>query len=218
MMNSWKQIIKKESSKLYFIELMNFLDVEYKNKTVYPPREDLFKCFDLTPFKQVKVVIIGQDPYHQKDQAHGLCFSVKHGNKTPPSLRNIFNELKSDLNIDHSKNTDLTHWASQGVLLLNKVLSVVESKPTSHSNQGWEQFTDKIIMELNETKRPIIFVLWGNNAKDLKRLITHNHHHIIESSHPSPLSAYHSFNGSKPFSKINEILLSENFLAIDWSL
>ncbi len=218
MMNSWKQIIEKETLKPYFIDLMSFLDTEYKNKVVYPPREDLFNCFDLTPFNKVKVVIIGQDPYHQKNQAHGLCFSVKRGNKTPPSLRNIFVELNSDLNIDHSQNTDLSNWASQGVLLLNKVMSVIESKPTSHANQGWEQFSDNIIIELNEKPSPIIFVLWGNDAKKSKKLITNKRHYIIESSHPSPLSAYHSFNGSKPFSKINKILLSENILAIDWSL
>lgn len=218
MMNSWTQIIKKEKNKAYFKDLEDFLDNEYKSKIIYPKREDLYNAFELTPFNEVKVVIIGQDPYHQKNQSHGLCFSVLSDTKMPPSLRNIFKELKSDLNIDRKDDTDLTNWARQGVLLLNKVLSVEESKPTSHSNVGWERFTDQIIIELNKTDKPIIFVLWGNNAQAAKSMITNKQHYIIESSHPSPLSAYHSFNGSKPFSKINEILEKTNQDVIDWSL
>lgn len=217
-MNSWKKIIEAEAKKPYFKSLYTFLENEYETKIIYPKREDLFNCFKLVSFEEVKVVIIGQDPYHQKGQSHGLCFSVLKDCKTPPSLRNIFNELNSDLNIDRKDNTNLSNWASQGILLLNKVLSVEESKPTSHSNKGWETFTDRIIMELNKREDPIIFVLWGNNAKVSKKLITNNIHYIIESSHPSPLSAYHSFNGSKPFSKINNILKSESFQEIDWSL
>lgn len=217
MMQTWKQIIKTESKKDYFIQLEAFLDKQYQDKTIYPKREDLFMAFKLCKYKDVKVVIIGQDPYHQKNQSHGLCFSVLQGNKTPPSLRNIFNELEADLNINHKDNTDLSGWAKQGVLLLNKVLSVQESKPNSHQNQGWEIFTDKIIKELNKSESPLIFVLWGNDAQKSEKIITNKKHYIIKSSHPSPLAAYHSFNGSRPFSKINNIFKSEGLKAIDWS-
>lgn len=218
MTNNWKQIIEEEAEKAYFNDLRLFLDKEYSGKVIYPKYEDLFNCFKLTPFNQVKVVIIGQDPYHQKGQSHGLCFSVLEDCKMPPSLRNIFKELKNDLNIDRKDNTDLSNWARQGVLLLNKVLSVEDSKPTSHSNKGWEVFTDNIIKHLNNKNKPVIFVLWGNNAQKAKDLITNSSHYIIESSHPSPLAAYHSFNGSRPFSKINSILQKENIEEIDWSL
>ena len=217
-MKSWNQIIKTEMSKEYFKKLNTFLDNEYSEKTIYPKREDLFKAFELTDFKDVKVVIIGQDPYHQKGQSHGLCFSVLNDCKTPPSLRNIFKELNNDLSVDRKEETDLSNWAKQGVLLLNKVLSVEESKPTSHANVGWEIFTDNIIIELNKKAEPIIFVLWGNKAQVSKALITNKQHYIIESSHPSPLGAYRSFNGSKPFSKINNILEAEGLNEIDWSL
>lgn len=217
-MQSWEKIIKNESKKPYFKKLINFLDQEYGSKNVYPSKDNLFNCFKLTPFNNVKVVIIGQDPYHQKGQAHGLAFSVLEDCKMPPSLRNIFKELKADLDIDNKDNTNLSNWASQGILLINKVLSVVDSKPTSHSNIGWETFTDNILKELNKSDAPIIYVLWGNNAQTSKKFITNNNHYIIESSHPSPLSAYHSFNGSKPFSKINAILNSHDIKAIDWSL
>lgn len=216
-MMTWEKIIEAESNKPYFKSLLSFLEKEYQEKNVYPKQSDLFNCFKLTPYIDVKVVIIGQDPYHQRGQAHGLAFSVLKNCKMPPSLRNIFKELRSDLAIDRKNNTDLTNWALQGVLLLNKVLSVVDSMPTSHSNIGWEKFTDNILKHLNNKDTPIIFVLWGKKAQAAKSLITNSKHHIIESSHPSPLSAYHSFNGSKPFSKINSILSKEKMQTIDWS-
>ncbi|NLC54564.1 MAG: uracil-DNA glycosylase [Erysipelothrix sp.] len=218
MTKTWTQIIENERQKQYFIELEAFLNKEYLENDIYPSRENLFNCFKLTALDKVKVVIIGQDPYHQKGQAHGLCFSVLSGTKMPPSLNNIFKELKADLNIDRNNATDLSNWAKQGVLLLNKVLSVRDSKPNSHQNKGWETFTDKIISEVNAKSNRVIFVLWGNNAQAAKRLISNKHHFIIESSHPSPLSAYHSFNGSKPFSKINNLLKNEGLSEIDWSL
>lgn len=217
-MINWQDFIDLEKDKTYFKQLENFLDKEYKSKTIYPKRSDIFNCFKLTRLDQVKVVIIGQDPYHQIGQSHGLCFSVLQGQKTPPSLRNIFNELERDLNIDHRSNTDLSGWARQGILLLNKVLTVQESKPNSHANQGWEIFTDNVISQLNLSKTPIIFLLWGAYAQKAKKLITNKKHYILESSHPSPLSAYHSFNESRPFSKINVILLNEGLKPIDWSL
>lgn len=217
-MTSWEKIIKEERQKAYFQDLQKYLDQEYKDYDVYPSQENLFNCFNFTPFEEVKVVIIGQDPYHQKGQAHGLAFSVLQGCKMPPSLRNIFKELETDLGIDNEGKTDLTNWARQGVLLLNKVLSVRDSTPTSHVNKGWETFTDNILIELNKREKPIIYVLWGNNAQVSKNIITNKNHYIIESSHPSPLSAYHSFNGSRPFSKINRILKSNNIDSIDWRL
>ena len=217
-MINWQDFIDLEKDKTYFKQLEIFLDKEYKSKTIYPKRSDILNRFKLTRLDQVKVVIIGQDPYHQIGQSHGLCFSVLQGKKTPPSLRNIFNELERDLNIDHRSNTDLSGWARQGILLLNKVLTVQESKPNSHANQGWEIFTDNVISQLNLSKTPIIFLLWGAYAQKAKKLITNKKHYILESSHPSPLSAYHSFNESRPFSKINEILLNEGLKPIDWSL
>lgn len=217
-MSSWQDFIKSEKNKPYFDQLETFLDKEYKTKTIFPKKSDIFNCFDLTSLEKVRVVIIGQDPYHQKNQSHGLCFSVLNGNKTPPSLRNIFNELERDLSIDHRKNTDLSGWARQGVLLLNKVLTVEESKPNSHANQGWEIFTDNVIKKLNLSKKPIVFLLWGAYAQKAKSLISNNQHYILESSHPSPLAAYHSFNNSQPFSKINKILVNEGHKPIDWSL
>ena len=216
-MTTWKKIINEEKNKSYFQNLETFLEKEYENKTIYPKKTDLFRCFSLTPYSKVKVVIIGQDPYHQKDQANGLCFSVFKDIKIPPSLRNIFKELKNDLDIDHFNNNDLSGWAKQGVLLMNRVFSVEDSKPGSHRSFGWEEFSDNIIKKLNQRQDPIIFLLWGNDAKSLKRLITNKNHYILESSHPSPLSAYHSFNGSKPFSKINNILKELNKKEIDWS-
>lgn len=217
-MMSWEKIIKRERQKPYFQDLQRFLDQEYKDNAVYPSEDNLFNCFKQTPFERVKVVIIGQDPYHQKGQSHGLAFSVLDGCKIPPSLRNIFKELQADLGVNNQGKTDLTKWANEGVLLLNKVLSVRDSSPTSHSNKGWETFTDNILIELSKRDEPIIYLLWGNNALTSKKFITNKNHYIIESSHPSPLSAYHSFNGSRPFSKINAILKSHNIDAIDWSL
>ena len=215
--NSWDQLLKDEFNKPYFINLMNFLEKEYQEKTIFPKQEDLFNAFKYTKYEDVKVVILGQDPYHEIGQAHGLAFSVLEGVKFPPSLKNIFKELNNDLAIETPKSGNLTKWANEGVLLLNTVLSVEGGKAGSHQNKGWESFTDRIIEVLNEREKPIIFVLWGNFAKSKKKLISNNHI-ILEAAHPSPLSAYHGFFGCKHFSKINEILKNNNQKEIDWNL
>ncbi len=187
---------------------------EYKNNTCYPKYEDIFKAFKLTPYENVKVVIIGQDPYHTKGYANGLAFSVPNNIKISPSLANIFKELKSDLNVERS-NSDLSDWAKQGVFLINASLSVIENRPGSHLKY-WESFTDECIKYLEKNDNVIIYILWGNFAKAKKNLITNKNHYIIESSHPSPLGAYHGFFGSKPFSKCNEILEKNNISKINW--
>ena len=215
--NSWDQLLKDEFNKPYFINLLNFLEKEYQEKTIYPKQEDLFNAFKYTKYEDVKVVILGQDPYHEIGQAHGLAFSVLEGVKFPPSLKNIFKELNNDLAIETPKSGNLTKWANEGVLLLNTVLSVEGGKAGSHQNKGWESFTDRIIEVLNEREKPIIYVLWGNFAKSKKKLISNNHI-ILEAAHPSPLSAYHGFFGCKHFSKINEILKNNNQKEIDWNL
>lgn len=215
--NSWEQLLEDEFNKPYFINLMKFLENEYQEKTIFPKQEDLFNAFKYTKYEDVKVVILGQDPYHEIGQAHGLAFSVLEGIKFPPSLKNIFKELNSDLAIEIPKSGNLTKWANEGVLLLNTVLSVESGKAGSHQNKGWESFTDRIIEVLNKREKPIIFVLWGNYAKSKKKLIGNNHI-ILEAAHPSPLSAYHGFLGCKHFSKINEILKNNNQKEIDWNL
>lgn len=215
--NSWDQLLKDEFNKPYFINLLNFLEKEYQEKTIFPKQEDLFNAFKYTKYEDVKVVILGQDPYHEIGQAHGLAFSVLEGVKFPPSLKNIFKELNNDLAIETPKSGNLTKWANEGVLLLNTVLSVEGGKAGSHQNKGWESFTDRIIEVLNEREKPIIFVLWGNFAKSKKKLISNNHI-ILEAAHPSPLSAYHGFFGCKHFSKINETLKNNNQKEIDWNL
>ena len=211
----WNQIIKKEKSKEYFSDLALFLDEEYSNKTIYPKREDLFKAFECCPFEEVKLVIIGQDPYHGPNQANGLSFSVHRDTALPPSLKNMFKELEDDLGIKR-KNGDLEGWARQGVLMLNKILSVEQKKPDSHATSGWNTFTDNIIESLNNHPDTIIYLLWGNHARKLKKNIS-SRHIIIEGVHPSPLSSYRGFFGSKPYSKINETLKSLNKQEIDWS-
>lgn len=211
----WDIILDKEFKKDYFKKLGIFVKSEYKNKIVYPKYSDIFKCLRLTDYDDVKVVIIGQDPYHGENEAHGLCFSVKEGVKMPPSLLNIFKELESDLNIKRTS-TDLTDWANQGILLLNSIMTVLKDKPLSHKEKGWEIFTDNIIKYLNEREKPIIFVLWGNYARSKKDLIDSKKHYIIESAHPSPLSASRGFFGSKPFSKINTILEKNGEEKIKW--
>ncbi|MFI3306982.1 MAG: uracil-DNA glycosylase [Mycoplasmatota bacterium] len=208
--NDWNEILKDEMNKDYFLELMNFINDEYKNKIIYPKYDEIFNSLNLLSYKDVKVVILGQDPYHGENEAHGLAFSVLENSKMPPSLRNIFKELKSDLNIE-KKNTNLNKWEQQGVLLLNTVLTVEKDKAFSHRKKGWEIFTDKIIEKLSE-KEKVIFILWGNSAKEKVKLID-KRHVIITSAHPSPLSASRGFLGSKPFSKINENLEKK----IDWS-
>ena len=213
--NSWDNILKDEFKKDYFKKLSIFLNEEVKHKTIYPKSIDLFKALKLTDYNDVNVVILGQDPYHGENEANGLCFSVNHGIQTPPSLQNIFKELKSDLNITR-EDTDLSDWAKQGVLLLNTVLTVEKDKAFSHRGKGWEIFTDKIIEKLNEKDDPIVFILWGSAARSKKTLITNKKHMIVESAHPSPLSYYRGFEGSKPFSKTNNLLKSVNKKEIKW--
>jgi len=213
--NSWDDILKDEFKKDYFKDLVKFLNLENKTKTIFPKSEDLFRALKLTDYKDVNVVILGQDPYHGEKEANGLCFSVNHGVQTPPSLQNIFKELKNDLNITRT-DTDLSDWARQGILLLNTVLTVEKDKAFSHRGKGWEIFTDKIIEKLNEKEDPIVFVLWGNAAKSKKVLLTNKKHMIVESAHPSPLSYNKGFKDSRPFSKINNLLRSVNKKEIKW--
>ena len=189
----------------------------YKTKTIFPNKENIFNALKYTDYDNVKVVIVGQDPYHGIGEAHGLSFSVQKGVKIPPSLQNIYKELYSDLNILPKAHGDLTEWAKQGVLLLNAILTVEKDIPSSHKNIGWELFTDYIIKKLNNKSEPIVFILWGNFARSKKRFITNSIHYIIESPHPSPFSAYHGFFGSKPFSKTNDFLVKNKKEPIDWS-
>ena len=212
--NEWDNILKDEYNKDYFKNLMNFVNEEYKNKICFPQYNDIFNALKYTSFNDVKVVILGQDPYHGEKEAHGLSFSVNDYIKCPSSLNNIFKELYNDLGIK-KVNNNLIGWSKQGVLLLNSILTVEKDKPLSHKNKGWEIFTDKIIEKLNERQEKIIFVLWGNYARSKKKLITN--HIIIESAHPSGLSANRGFFGSKPFSQINMILEKNNKEKIDWS-
>ena len=215
MKTDWGNILKSEFEKPYFIELKKNIDLEYQNFICYPKYEDIFRALYLTPYKETKVVILGQDPYHNPGEAMGLAFSVKKGVRIPPSLRNIFQELYSDLGVV-PETSDLTDWAKQGVLLLNSVLTVRENKPGSHKIYGWEKFTDAIISKLNEKNEPVIFVLWGSYARSKKTLITNSKHLILESVHPSPLSAHRGFFGSKPFSEINNFLEKNNIEKINW--
>ncbi len=214
----WKDIILQEQKKPYFQDLLSFVNDEYASRTVFPPSEDVYNAFKYCPFNDVKVVILGQDPYHNFNQAHGLCFSVKQGNDIPPSLQNIYKELKSDLGIDPPSHGELTSWAKQGVLLLNTILTVRAHSPLSHKGKGWETFTDTIIQLMNDDDKPKVFVLWGNNAKQKRSLITNPKHLILMSSHPSPLSARYSFFGSRPFSKINRFLEDNKRTPIDWQI
>lgn len=216
--NDWDIYLKDEYNKEYFKKLITFVNKEYKEKIVYPPKNEIFNALRHTAYKDVKVVILGQDPYHGKHQAEGLSFSVKNGIKKPPSLQNIFKELNDDLGIPLPKTSSLIPWADQGVLLLNAVLTVEENKAASHKDRGWEIFTDKIIEILNNKNEPIVFILWGSFARNKKKLITNKNHYIIESAHPSPLSAYNGFFGSKPFSKTNNFLTSKGLKTIDWNI
>lgn len=211
----WDIILEEELKKDYFKELGIFVKNEYKKKTIFPQYENIFDALRFTDYDDVKVVILGQDPYHGLGEAHGLSFSVKEGVKMPPSLLNIFKELKSDLGIERNQ-TDLTDWAKQGVLLLNSIMTVEKDKPLSHKNKGWEKFTDNIIGYLNKREKPVIFLLWGNFARSKKNLITNSRHKIIESAHPSPLSASRGFFGSKPFSKCNNYLNELDLEEINW--
>ena len=217
--SSWLKVLKDEFEKPYMKNLSVFLNNEKKNnKIIYPPGSKIFNALNLTPFTTVKVIILGQDPYHGQNQANGLSFSVEIGNKIPPSLQNIFKELNSDLNILPSQHGDLSNWAKQGVLLLNTILTVESSKPSSHYNKGWEIFTDKILHSLSSLKENLVFILWGKKAQDKISIIDKSKHKILKSSHPSPYSANNGFFGSQPFSKTNFFLESKNIDKINWKL
>ena len=217
--NSWKEKLLEEFNKDYMRSLSEFLRSEKsKNKIIFPPGNKIFNAFNLTKFEDVKVVILGQDPYHGYNQAHGLSFSVEEGIRPPPSLKNIFKELESDIGIKQPEHGNLERWCSEGVLLLNSILTVEKSKPASHSNMGWEQFTDKILSILNDLKRNVVFILWGKKAQEKGHFLDKNRHLILKSAHPSPYSANNGFLGSKPFSKTNHYLNSNNIKEIDWDL
>ncbi len=215
---NWNKIIKQEERKDYYKNLMTFVEKEYQTKVIFPSKKDIFHAFTLTPFQETRVIILGQDPYHDHNQAHGLAFSVQDGIKIPPSLRNIYSELLNDIGVLPPISGNLTSWAKEGVLLLNTILTVEAHKPLSHKNKGWETFTDTVIKELDLDDRPKVFVLWGNNAILKEELITNKKHLIIKSSHPSPLSARHSFFGSKVFSRVNQFLKETNQKQIDFTL
>ena len=214
--NEWDNILQVEYHKDYFKKIVAFINKEYKVKDIFPPKSRVLRAFTLTDYKDVKVVIIGQDPYHGVGEANGLCFAVSDGIKLPPSLQNIYKELESDLGIKPATIGNLECWAKEGVLLLNAILTVEKDKPASHRMIGWENFTDAIIKKLNEKKEPIVFILWGNFARSKKQYITNPNHYIIESTHPSPFSAYHGFFGSKPFSKTNNFLEKNGIQPIKW--
>ncbi len=216
--NDWDEKLSIIWESPGYQKFWHIIEEEYKNKTIYPPKDYIFNALKLTPYKDVKVVIVGQDPYHGEHEAHGLSFSVQEGIKVPPSLQNIYKELQSDLNIPIRTSGDLTGWARQGVLLLNAVLTVIKDTPASHRNIGWERLTDYIIRLLNEKEQPVVFILWGNFAKAKKELITNPKHYVIMSAHPSPFSANYGFFGSKPFSKTNEFLKKNNIEPINWDL
>ena len=213
----WLNILNDSCIKNYFEKIIDNVNKKYIDKVIYPERDNIFRAFNLTPFDKVKVVIIGQDPYHGEGEANGLAFSLNDDVRITPSLRNIFKELESDLKIKR-ENKDLSGWAKQGVLLLNAILTVEKDRPLSHKDLGWEKITDYIIKYISDYKEKVVFILWGNYAKEKKKLIDLNKHFIIESNHPSPLSASRGFFGSKPFSKTNDYLIKNNQSVIDWSL
>ncbi len=216
--NDWLEPLKPEFSKPYYKDLYNTVKEEYQTHQVFPPAQDIFNAFDFTPLSQVKVVIIGQDPYHDVGQAHGLCFSVQPGVKTPPSLVNIYKELQDDLGCYIPNNGYLKKWATQGVLLLNNVLTVRAHQANSHRDIGWEQFTDAVIDVLNKQDRPIVFLLWGSPAAKKCAKLNNPNHLILKAPHPSPLSAYRGFFGCKHFSQANDFLTSKGLTAIDWQI
>lgn len=215
---SWKEVLMNEFEKDYFKKLTEFVQNEYNIKTIYPPQSEIFSAFDFTPFENVKVVILGQDPYHGEGQANGLSFSVADGIKLPPSLRNIYKELKDDVGIEISTSGNLESWARQGVLLLNATLTVEATKAGSHQKKGWETFTDAVIQTLSDKKENIVFILWGAYAQKKGAKIDRSKHLVIETAHPSPLGAYRGFWGSKPFSTTNQFLKSKNITEIDWQI
>ena len=213
--NDWDNVLKDEYEKEYFKKIKDIVRNEYNNKTIFPPANRVFYAFRKTTYKDTRVVILGQDPYHGVGEANGLCFSVNRGIKMPPSLKNIYKELESDLGIVRT-DTDLSDWAQSGVLLLNSVLTVEKDKPASHKFVGWEEFTDSVIMKLNEKEEPVVFILWGNFAKGKMKYITNPKHLVISSSHPSPFSVNYGFLGSRPFSRTNEFLKNNGLKEIEW--
>jgi uracil-DNA glycosylase len=215
---SWHEHLNGELAKPYFQKLEQFVDEERQHYEVFPPEQDVFSALRLTPYERVNVFLLGQDPYHDNNQAHGLCFSVRPGIKPPPSLVNIFKELRSDVDFRIPNNGYLVPWAEQGMLMLNAVLTVRAHEPNSHKNHGWEKFTDQVIRVVNAKEEPVIFVLWGGYAQKKKALIDTTRHTIIESAHPSPLSARNGFFGSRPFSQINQILREHGKPEINWQL
>ena len=213
----WDEVLKDEFSSPEYLALREFLKKEYSTHVVYPDMHDIFNSMKLTPFKDIKVVIIGQDPYHEAGQAMGLAFSVPKGVEKPPSLVNIFKEIEAELDVKMPDSGDLTGWAKQGVLLLNAVLTVKEHQANSHKDKGWEKFTDGIIKKISDEKKSVVFMLWGANARSKKSLIDENKHCVLESAHPSPLSAYNGFFGNGHFIKSNGYLIKHGFLPVDWS-
>lgn len=216
--NDWDEVLSDLFQSENYKKIREFLKEEYSTYTIYPSMYDIFNAFKMTPYKSIKAVILGQDPYHEPNQAHGLCFSVKDGCVPPPSLINIFKEMKSDLGLEPPKNGDLTKWAERGVLLLNTTLTVRRGAANSHSKCGWTAFTDEVIKKISAREKPVVFILWGGNARAKKPLIDTERHFIVESAHPSPLSCYNGFFGSKPFSKTNGFLERVGEEPIDWNL
>ena len=216
--DSWKKYLNPEFDKTYFKQLEQFVDSEYQEHEIYPPQEHIFKAFNTCPFQNIKVIILGQDPYHGSNQANGLAFSVNDKMKFPPSLRNIYKELNKDLNIPISSKGNLEDWAKQGVLLINATLTVKANEAGSHQNKGWEKFTDAVISTLSQKREKLVFILWGSYAHKKGLQIDKSKHHIIKSAHPSPLSAHRGFFGSKPFSQTNTYLRAQNLEPIDWVL
>ncbi len=216
--NDWQTVVGAEFDKAYYLKLRAFLKEQYQSATVYPPKDEIWTAFEHTAYQDVKIVILGQDPYHGPGQAHGLSFSVKPGVKIPPSLRNIFKEMKEDIGCEKPENGTLTKWSDQGVMMLNTVLTVRQGEANSHRGKGWETFTDEVIRKLSDRKEPVIFVLWGKPAQKKKELIDLERHDVIEAPHPSPLSASRGFFGSKPFSKVNTLLQKRGEEPIDFCL
>lgn len=216
--DNWKKLLQSEFNKPYFLKLEEFLENEYKSKVIFPKKGLIFSALNLTAIKNIKVVILGQDPYHNNNQANGLSFSVPLGLKIPPSLKNIIKEIKNDINISEPMHGDLNCWAKQGILLLNTVLTVEAHKADSHKNKGWESFTNAVLIELNNLSQPIVFLLWGKKAAYKRPLLTNKNHLILETNHPSPLSAYRGFFGSKHFSKTNNFLIKNALKPINWEI
>lgn len=215
--NDWDALLGEEFGKDYYLELREFLKTEYSSRRIYPPMNDIYNALRYTTYTEARVVILGQDPYHGPGQAHGLCFSVKKGVVPPPSLKNIFKELADEIGMQIPDSGELTGWARQGVLLLNTTLTVREGQPQSHKGHGWEILTDRIISAMNEKSTPVVFMLWGGNARAKRALITNRHHLVLECAHPSPLSAYNGFFGCGHFKRANEFLTANGLVPIDWS-